>query len=492
MRDILSLLPLEKFEICKKTGEIFARHSERVWLVGGAVRDLWFGKAKEMDLDFVTTACSADIRKIMRRPASAIFDKSVSKGYGTQGIILKNGAEIEITPLRKVQDLKLPADADPFTAPLIADLMSRDFSINAVAIDVTPDGFGAVADPSGGIADVHNRILRTPGPPHAILTDDPVRAIRAVRFAALFSLDIEPRTRGAIIHFATTSPNLIRAVSGERTRLELFKILAAPSPSRAVRLMDDLVILPLILPELAALKGVEPEPGYRHKDLFEHTLGALDRASELRRPAPQPAFMLAVLLHDAGKPAARRMADGRCTFTGHEKAGSEIAEAAARRLRLSLDEIRRVAALVRKHHRLHQYTPEWSDAAVRRALHDLGELYDDAIVFSMADATGQDPERRRRREEHLADFARRVESLDKERVLKPKPPIDGNAIMEILGIKPGPSGGGVVVGKAVKHLTDMVVSGELDADDEAAARRIVANREWEREGDAKNPSGAYN
>lgn len=476
--NMLHNLPDKQKATCETLGEVFSRSGERIFLVGGAIRALRAGDVAGMDLDFTTSASPVKIRRVCRRLAETVYDKSGVKGYGTQGVILPGGTEIEVTPFRKIAGIEAPG-GDPFPE-LTADLLARDFTINAVAVDVAPEGWGNVVDPAGGVADMEEKILRCPADPALIIADDPLRALRAVRLAAGLSLEIEPRTRDGIKDFVGGRPGRVREIAGERVRDEIFKMLAGPAPSKAVLLMEEFGLLAVVLPEVRGLRDVEPEPGFHHKDIFEHTLGVVDRAAELRPGSHL--FALAALLHDIGKPEARTMEGGACKFVDHDKIGARMAGEIAGRLRLSGDETKTLKTLVLKHHRLHQYSPEWSDAAVRRALHDLGGLYEDFLALSTADATGRDAERRAAREERLAHFLGRVEALDRELVLDPKLPLDGNEVMKLLGIGPkGRGGGGPVVGRALSGLKEKVVAGEIGPDDIEAARSFVLSREWDDE-----------
>lgn len=490
-------------------GGLFFNEKERIYLVGGALRDIILGNTP-IDLDFTTSAGPDRIKKIVRPAADHVYDKSRTKGYGTQGIRLKNGLEIEITPYRRVAAPELPAagpgaeaappsslggekhvlsevqappnkfggatqEADGGPITLEEDLASRDFTINAVAMDVCPDRFGEIVDPSGGLEDLKTGRLRTPAPPMRTFEDDPLRALRAARFSAQFGLTPDADLVDAVKKVVRETGRLSR-VAPERVRIELEKMLAQEKPSRGLILMEEWGLLGVWLPELERLARFEPAPGAHHKNLFSHTLAVLDAAAELGPPSAP--FRFAALLHDIAKPETRRLTDGDYTFYDHEKIGAETALEICGRLKFSNDDTEHVADLVRKHHRLSAYAPDWTDSAVRRALHDLGARYAEIVALSRADITTSLPDKREAALGRVGDFLARVEKLELEAVLNPAPPIDGNEVMELLGIKPGAAGGGPEVGRAVNFLKEKIVSGELAPGDAESARRLVLERAW--------------
>lgn len=460
-------------------GGLFFNEKERIYLVGGALRDIILGNTP-IDLDFTTSAGPDRIKKIVRPAADHVYDKSRAKGYGTQGIRLKNGLEIEITPYRRVAAPELPAagpgaEADGGPITLEEDLASRDFTINAVAMDVCPDRFGEIVDPSGGLEDLKAGRLRTPAPPMRTFEDDPLRALRAARFAAQFGLTPDADLVDAVKKVVRETGRLGR-VSPERVRIELEKMLLQREPSRGLIIMEEWGLLSVWLPELERLARFEPAPGSHHKNLFSHTLAVLDAAAELGPPSAP--FRFAALLHDIAKPETRRLTDGDYTFYDHEKIGAETASEICGRLKFSNDDTEHVADLVGKHHRLSAYAPDWTDSAVRRALHDLGARYGEIVALSRADITTSSPEKREAALGRVGDFLARVEKLELEAVLNPAPPIDGNEVMELLGIKPGAAGGGPEVGRAVNFLKEKIVSGELAPGDAESARRLVLERAW--------------
>ena len=450
--------------VCRELGELFHGAGETLYLVGGAVRDLALGRGGHSDLDFTTSAAPGGIDRIVRPIARASYDKSRAKGYGTRGVVLKSGPEVEITPYR---------DAGGEAPTLERDLCSRDFTINAMAVDLDPTGFGAVRDPCGGGADLRARLLRTPRDPEQTFLDDPLRLLRAPRFAADMCLQLDPAARDTIRRMAALPDGPLAAVSPERVREELLHMAALPRVAGAFDLMRELGLLRAVLPELQALAHMRPEPDTHHKDAFRHTLRV---ARAVRGHAgADPVLVFAALLHDIGKPDTRDFTDGAYSFNGHEKTGARLAAEVCQRLRFSKADTARVERLVLMHHRVHPYTEEWTDRAVRRAVNELGPLLDDVLALSHADITTSDPDKKARGRRTLEQFVERVQALDRDAVINPRPPIDGVEIMRLLGLDKG----GPRVGRAVRWLKDQIVNGELDPQDAETARRMIRRREWD-------------
>ncbi len=463
--DRLAELEPDDLALLRAVGKNMAACGEKIWLVGGAVRDMALGGTPK-DFDFVTTATPAGIRKALAPLSRHIYDKSPAKGFATHGIVLRDNREIEVTPLRT------PPDGISASTPLAADLMQRDFTINAIAASLAPDTFGHIDDPLGGMADLRAGILRTPLAPETTIKDDPLRVVRAVRFAAAFHLALGENLTSAI-KITATHGRLSDTVSTERVHDELVKMLLLPRPSSAFCMMYALTLMDVWLPEVAALARLIPEDGAHHKDIFEHTMTALDKAA-LMGPVSAP-FMFAVLLHDIGKQTTRQLSgDGRYTFHDHDRTGAVMARSICERLRWSNDDTAHVVDIVAKHHRIHHYTSEYSDAALRRALHDIGHRYDEILTMARADITSSMPEKVAERLAAVDEFARRIEGFDRKAILDPRPPLDGNEVMRLLGDRPGPR-----VGRVMNFLKDLVIAGELSPADRERAAEIVLSRVWD-------------
>jgi len=448
-------------------GQAFRHRQEKVFLVGGAVRDILLG-IEPLDLDFTTSADPGTIREAVKPLSKWIFEKSPAKGYETLGIILKNSVEIEITPFRRARGVGDSASPPP---TLEEDLLSRDFTINALALDISQLDAEAVIDVCGGREDLEDRRLKTPVAPMITFEDDPLRTLRAARFASLLSATPEPELVSAVIQISRDTDWMER-VAPERAREEIEKILLQDKPSAGIRMLHEWGLLRHWIPELEQLSEMAPEPGTHHKDTFSHTMETLDKIAENGPDAA--AFRFAALLHDIGKPKSRTLEDGAYSFIDHEKIGAELAGDVCRRLRFSNSDTERIIAIVKLHHRISGYTPAWTDAAVRRALHDLGENYSEIISLGRSDISTSDPEKAKVNIERVDHFEERVSKLEKESIMNPVPPIDGNEVMSILDIPPGPE-----VGRAVQFLKDLVVAGKLDPDDADTARRLIREKGWE-------------
>lgn len=481
MANIINIANNDTKNLLIQVGKLFFDEKERIYVVGGALRDIILNKTIN-DLDFVTSASPGRIRKIVKPIARNVYDKSPAKGYGTQGVILKYGLEIEITPFRKTT-LKEYHTEDSDTelisnVTLEEDLQSRDFTINAMAANITGDSFGELVDLFDGMGDLEKRRLRTPRRARETFLDDPLRVLRAARFLIEFGLSVDDEIPAAIEYII--SGGFMDRTALERIREELIKLIMQKQPSRGIRLLMEWGVMQYLLPEVVALAELEPEPGAHHKDVFEHTMNVLDNMSEYDNI--DAVMLFASLLHDIGKPPVRKLEDGGYSFHEHEKKGAEFAFDICKRLRFSSEETERVVQIVRHHHRLSSYKKEWTDSAVRRVLNELGERYEEILALTRADLTTSIPEKREEADSRLDDFLKRLSGFEIEEVLNPKPPIDGNEVMRLLNITPGTSGGGKDVGSAIKYLKELVVSGDLSSDDAESARMIVTERKWENKG----------
>lgn len=447
-------------------GRRFHGAGEKLYLVGGAVRDILAGR-RPSDFDFTTTAPAHIIRKLAGPLAKAVFDKSKAKGFDTQGVILHNGLEIEITPFRRAVFMHDDGSPPSFDN----DLRSRDFTINAVAVSLGPDDFGAMRDPCGGAADLHSSILRTPAPPVDTFSDDPLRPLRAVRFCVSFGLEPAAGLLDAI-RAVLRETTWLDNVAVERVREEFEKMLLDENPSRYFRLMNEWGLLEKWLPELAALATMQPGPDAHHKDVFEHTMKVLDSASAA---GPRDvAFRFAALLHDIGKVPARRLEAGEYSFHGHEKLGADMARGICERLRFSNEARDHTAAVIALHSRIAAYRDDWTDSAVRRAMHDMGRHFDELVALARADITSSQPEKVAERLAAVDRFLERTDGIEREAVMNPAPPLDGHEIMRLLDTPPGP-----VIGRVTNFLKDMIISGELDPGDTDTARRLVLDHDWD-------------
>nr|WP_308118485.1 CCA tRNA nucleotidyltransferase [Streptomonospora nanhaiensis] len=453
--------------VLAELGELFTRGGHEIALVGGPVRDALLGRPVN-DLDLTTDAVPQTILSLVDGWADAVW--TVGIDFGTVGL-RKGGLQLEITTYRS--ESYQPKSRKPevhYGTSLYEDLVRRDFTVNAMAVRLPDREF---VDPFGGLADLRARRLRTPGRPEDSFTDDPLRIMRAVRFAAQLRMSPTPEVREA----AAALADRLSIVSAERIRDELTKLMVSADPRRGVELMVDLGVAEHVLPEIPKMR-LEIDEHHRHKDVYEHSLTVLDQAIELERArgmAPDLVLRLAALLHDIGKPKTRAFeSGGRVTFHHHEVVGASMAKHRLGALRFPKDVIADVSKLVALHLRFHGYGKgEWTDSAVRRYARDAGDLLQRLHVLTRADCTT----RNRRKAAALAraydDIERRIERLAEEEELnKVRPDLDGNEIQEILGIGPGP-----VVGKAWRFLLELrLENGPMEKEAAAAELRAWAKR----------------
>jgi poly(A) polymerase len=442
-------------------GERFADAGEQLALVGGPVRDLMLGRLHH-DLDFTTSARPEVTERLLEGWADARWD--VGRAFGTIGA-RKGSWQVEITTWRsEAYDPSSRKPAVEYGDTLVGDLGRRDFTVNAMAIALPGRQF---EDPFGGVVDLAHRVLRTPGRPEDSFTDDPLRMMRAARFAAQLGFTVDP----AVVTAMRAMAERITIVSAERVRDELVKLVCAADPVAGLRLLVETGLASYVLPELPAL-ALERDEHHRHKDVYEHTLTVLQQAIDLEKRLPDggPDFVarFAALMHDVGKPRTRRfLPDGTVTFHHHDVVGAKLTRKRMQALRFPGDEIDAVCRLVELHLRFHGYgSGEWTDSAVRRYVRDAGEQLDRLHVLTRADCTTRNRRKADRLRRTYDDLEARIARLSEEEELAAiRPDLDGNQIMEILGIGPGPE-----VGKAYRHLLELRLDhGPMSYDDARTA-----------------------
>ncbi len=433
--------------VADELGQRFAAAGFTLALVGGSVRDALLGRLGQ-DLDFTTDARPADIERLITGWAEAIWD--VGREFGTIAA-QKSGLTLEITTYRS--ESYDPASRKPevmFGDSLDGDLVRRDFTVNAMAFTLPDHTF---VDPHGGLRDLAAKRLMTPGTPESSFDDDPLRMMRAARFAAQLGFDVDPAVIGAM----TAMADRITIVSAERVRDELVKLVLAPNPRVGLELLVDTGLADHVIPELGKMRLTADEH-HRHKDVYEHSLTVLDQAVALEtahEPTSDPDFVLrfAALLHDIGKPKTRRFeGEGRVTFHHHEVVGAKMSIKRMKALRFSNDDIDAVSKLVELHLRFHGYgSGEWTDAAVRRYVRDAGDLLVRLHKLTRADCTTRNKRKAAalaRTYDHLEE---RIAALQAQEELDAiRPALDGNAIMRILDIPAGRE-----VGEAYRFLLDL-------------------------------------
>ncbi|MCK7623376.1 CCA tRNA nucleotidyltransferase [Streptomyces sp. RS10V-4] len=430
-------------------------------LVGGSVRDALLGRLGN-DLDFTTDARPEDVLKIVRPWADAVWEVGIA--FGTVGC-KKSSFDIEITTYRsEAYDRTSRKPEVAYGDSIEQDLVRRDFTVNAMAVLLPQKEF---VDPHNGLEDLAARVLRTPGTPQESFSDDPLRMMRAARFAAQLDFEVAPE----VIEAMTAMAERIEIVSAERVRDELNKLILGHHPRKGLRLLVDSGLGDRVLPELPALR-LESDEHHRHKDVYEHTLTVLEQAIDLEDDGPDLVLRLAALLHDIGKPKTRRFEqDGRVSFHHHEVVGAKMTKKRMTALKYSNELIKDVSRLVELHLRFHGYgTGEWTDSAVRRYVRDAGPLLDRLHKLTRSDCTTRNKRKAAALSRAYDGLEERITRLQEQEELDAiRPDLDGNAIMEILGIGPGPQ-----VGQAYKHMLEMRLEhGPMDH--EAA---VAALKEW--------------
>jgi poly(A) polymerase len=440
-------LLLQIAPVVDELGARFASAGHEIALVGGPVRDILLGRGSK-DLDFATSARPEAVEKLLAGWADHVWD--IGKAFGTIGC-RKGEWVLEITTYRSESyDRTSRKPEVEYGDNLEGDLARRDFAMNAMAVRLPSHEF---VDPYGGRADVANKVIRTPGSPEDSFSDDPLRMMRAARFAAQLDFTPDP----AVVAAMTAMAERITIVSAERVRDELIKLICAPHPRIGLDLLVSTGLADHVLPELPALR-LEDDEHHRHKDVYQHSLTVLDQAIDLEDrlddvETPDFVVRFAALIHDIGKPRTRKFeGDGKVTFHHHDVVGAKLARKRMKALRFSNEQIEQVSKLVELHLRFHGYgTGEWTDSAVRRYVRDAGELLSRLHVLTRADSTTRNKRKAEALRSAYDDLEKRIEQLrEQEKLDAIRPDLDGNQIMEILGIGPGRE-----VGEAYHFLMEL-------------------------------------
>ncbi|MEU1623987.1 CCA tRNA nucleotidyltransferase [Streptomyces sp. NPDC020096] len=446
-------------------GRRFQQAGFKLALVGGSVRDALLGRLGN-DLDFTTDARPEQVLKIVRGWADAVWEVGIA--FGTVGCRKSdadgNDFQIEVTTYRSEaydRDSRKPEVS--YGDTIEQDLVRRDFTVNAMAVALPGIEF---VDPYGGLEDLAERVLRTPGTPQESFSDDPLRMMRAARFAAQLDFEVAPDVVAAMKEMA----DRLDIVSAERVRDELNKLILSDCPRKGLRLLVETGLAQRVIPELPALR-LERDEHFRHKDVYEHSLTVLEQAIALET-GPDLVLRLAALLHDIGKPKTRRFElDGRVSFHHHEVVGAKMTKSRLTKLKYSNDIVKDVSKLVELHLRFHGYgSGEWTDSAVRRYVRDAGPLLDRLHKLTRSDCTTRNKKKASALARTYDSLEERIAQLqEREELDAIRPDLDGNQIMEILGVPAGP-----VVGKAYKHLLELRLENGPMAHDDA----VAALKEW--------------
>ncbi|WP_297824379.1 CCA tRNA nucleotidyltransferase [Mycobacterium sp.] len=452
-------------------GSAFDVAGHQLYLVGGSVRDALLGRLSP-DLDFTTDARPEQVQNILRRWADNLWDTGIE--FGTVGVG-KDGHRLEITTFRADTYDQVSRNPDVrFGERLEDDLVRRDFTANAMAVRITPEGPGEFLDPLGGLAALRERVLDTPAAPEVSFGDDPLRMLRAARFASQLGFTVAPRVREAIEQMA---PQLAR-ISAERVGAELDKLVLGDDPTAGIDLLVHTGMGEVVLPEVGGMQMAIDEH-HQHKDVYQHSLTVLRQAIALEDDGPDLVLRWAALLHDIGKPATRRHeANGGVSFHHHEVIGAKMVRKRLRALKYSKQMIEDISQLVYLHLRFHGYGDgKWTDSAVRRYVTDAGPLLPRLHKLVRADCTTRNKRRAARLQASYDRLETRIAELAaREDLARVRPDLDGNQIMELLGIPAGPQ-----VGEAWRFLKELRLErGPLDTD-EATAELLTW---WQSRGNA--------
>ena len=453
-----------KNPLLDELGELFDNAGFELALVGGPVRDAILGRVAP-DLDFTTNASPEQILKLIAPKATATWD--VGREFGTIAAEVK-GERIEITTYRADSyDLKSRKPTVEFGDNLEDDLKRRDFAVNAMALRLPTRTF---VDPHNGLRDLGLRTLRTPAEPEISFSDDPLRMLRAARFASQLQFELDPAAFDAMVGMR----DRIEIVSKERVRDELSKLLLSSNPREGLEILVDSGLAALVLPELPALR-LESDEHHHHKDVYQHTLTVLEQAIGYEADyglEKDLTVRLAALLHDIGKPATKRLeAGGTVTFYHHDVVGAKLAKKRLTELRFDTDTIKAVSRLIELHLRFFGYSDQqWSDSAVRRYVRDAAEQLERLHILTRADVTTRNQKKADRLAHAYDDLEKRIAELREQEELDAlRPDLDGNQIMEILGIGPSKE-----VGTAYNYLMEMRLD-EGSLGPEEAKKRLL---EW--------------
>jgi poly(A) polymerase len=432
-------------DVAGELGDRFRAAGHGLYLVGGSVRDALLRRGST-DLDFTTDARPERILEIVAEWADTTWDTGIE--FGTVG--LRRGDDtLEITTFRADQyDRKSRNPVVRFGDTLEGDLVRRDFTVNAMAVEVhSAPGERRFVDPYGGLAALAAGILDTPATPEESFADDPLRMLRAARFVSQLGFSPADRVTAAM----TAMAGELTRITRERVQAEFTKLLMGAHPRRGIELLVDTGLAEFVVPEVPAMRLAIDEH-MQHKDVYTHSLVVMEQAID-QEEAPDLVLRLAALLHDVGKPPTRRKEpDGRVSFHHHEVVGAKMVRKRLRELRYPKHVIDEVAQLVYLHLRFHGYGKgEWTDSAVRRYVTDAGPLLERLHKLVRSDCTTRNRRRAATLQRSYDSLENRIAELRKQEELDAiRPDLDGNAIMEILGLPPGPQ-----VGRAYKHLLSL-------------------------------------
>ncbi len=449
-------------KILLRIGLLADQHAVEAYVVGGYVRDKLLGK-EVTDIDIVVVGDGVEFAKkvaaSLKQQQVVIYEK-----FGTAMLPLDEG-EIEFVTARTESYEKSSRKPTVIKASLESDLSRRDFTINALAASINKEHFGEVIDPFNGISDLEKKILRTPLDPDRTFDDDPLRMMRAVRFASQLNFTINPPAVESI----KKNSERIKIVSMERVTDEFMKIIASPKPSIGLKLLYELGLAKHVFPELVDMVGVEQRKDYHHKDVFLHTLKVVDNICE---STDDIWLRFTALVHDIAKPRTKAFKEEiGWTFHGHEDLGARMMKSIFRRMRLPMDKLPYVEKLVRLHLRpMVLVSEEITDSAVRRLLFESGPEIDDLMILCRADITSQNPQRVVRYLKNYDIVIEKMKEVEaKDRLRNWQPPVRGDEIMQVCNIAPSP-----LVGVLKTKIEEAIIEGQIPNEHDAAVQFLLS------------------
>lgn len=459
--------------LLRQIGAIADQHSIPVFVVGGFVRDLLLGKqVKDIDIVVVGEGVTFGqlVAKELGRTNLVVFEK-----FGTAMLQLDDW-KLEFVGARKESYGKFSRKPKVEVGTLDDDLSRRDFTVNALAASLNGPDFGSLLDPFDGQQAMREKILRTPLEPEATFDDDPLRIMRAFRFASQLGFTVDP----AALDAAKKMAPRLKIVSQERISDEFLKILGSPKPSIGLQMMNEAGVMNVVFPEVAQLGGVDQRQDFHHKDVLQHTLRVVDNVAAA---SDNLWLRLVALLHDIAKPRTKAFKEGTgWTFHGHEEVGARMVKPIFRRMRLPFENLSYVEKLVRLHLRPMALVDEGvTDSAVRRLLFEVGADVDDLVILCRADITSKNPRLVEQvRQNYDLVVQKMAEVEEKDRIRNWQPPLKGDEIMRVVGVEPGP-----VVGRLKTAIVDAILDGRITNDHDAALSYLLEIKDKILEGPEK-------
>ena len=460
----INLVQNKNLKLFKIISKIAEENNQQVYIVGGYVRDLLMEKNKDTDIDFVTEGSGIILAQKVANFINPEIKISVFKTYGT-AMFRYEGIDLEFVGARKESYSEESRNPEVEQGTLEDDQKRRDFTINALAISLNKDDFGELVDPFNGVEDIRNRVLRTPLKPEKTYSDDPLRMMRAIRFASTLKFSIEKSSFLAIKKEAER----IKIVTIERVMVEFNKIMLSEKPSIGLKLLKDTGLLGLIIPELTVLEGIEEVEGQKHKDNFWHTLEVVDNISV---NTDNLWLRWAALLHDIGKAPTKKFVKGTgWTFHGHEFLGSKMVKTLFQRLKLPLGkDMKYVQKMVKLSSRpIALVSDDASDSALRRMLFDAGEDLDDLFTLCKADITTKNSYKQEKFKKNFEYVAKKIKEVEeKDHIRNFQPPITGEEIMTMFNLKPGKE-----IGILKERVKEAILEGEISNDKDSATAFVL-------------------